>query len=73
MVLQATLPADTVSTSSIPYTFACYYEYYVDRIDTIYLEDGKFIVKKGAGSNDPQSAQTIDEAIKVFKIYIPFH
>ena len=68
----AALPADTVSTSSIPYTFSSYYEYYVDRIDTIYLKkDGKFIVKKGAGSNDPQSSQTIDDAIKVFKVYIP--
>ena len=68
----AALPADTQSSKSIPYTFACYYEYYVDRIDTVYLKkDGNFIVKKGAGSNDPQSAQTIDEAIKIFKIYIP--
>ncbi len=68
----AALPADTQSSASIPYTFACQYEYYVDRIDTIYLKkDGNFIVKKGAGSNDPQSAQTIDEAIKIFKIYIP--
>ena len=68
----AALPADTQTSVSIPYTFACQYEYYVDRIDTIYLKkDGNFIVKKGAGSNDPQSAQTIDEAIKIFKIYIP--
>ena len=68
----AALPADTESSPSIPYTFSSYYEYYVDRIDTVYLKkDGNFIVKKGAGSNDPQSAQTIDEAIKVFKIYVP--
>ena len=67
----AALPADTESSNN-PYTFACRYDYFVDRIDTIYLKkDGQFIVKKGAGSNDPQSAESIDEAIKVFKIYVP--
>ena len=68
----AALPADTKTSVGTPFTFSCTYNYYVDRIDTVYLKkDGAFIVKKGAGSTNPQSAETVDEAIKVFKIYIP--
>ena len=68
----AALPADTKTSIGTPFTFACSYNYYVDRIDTIYLKkNGTFIVKKGAGSTNPQSAETLDEAIKVFKVYIP--
>ena len=70
--VSAALPSDTKTSIGTPYTFSCSYSYYVDRIDTIYLKkDGTFIVKKGAGSTNPQSAETVDEAIKVFKIYIP--
>ena len=68
----ASLPADTKTSLGTPFTFACSYTYFVDRIDTIYLKkDGTFIVKKGAGSTNPQSAESIDEAIKIFKVYIP--
>jgi hypothetical protein len=70
--VSAALPADTKTSIGTPFTFACSYTYYVDRIDTIYLKkDGSFIVKKGAGSTNPQSAETVDEAIKIFKVYIP--
>ncbi len=69
--VSAALPAEAAA-SSLPYTFECTYSYYVDRIDIVYLKkDGTFFVKKGAGSNDPQSAQSSDEALKVYKLYIP--
>ena len=68
----AALPADTKTSIGTPFTFSCSYNYYVDRIDTVYLKkDGTFAVKKGAGSTNPQSSVSLDEAIKVFKIYIP--
>ena len=70
--VSAALPADTKTSIGTPFTFSCAYSYYVDRIDTVYLKkDGTFSVKKGAGSTNPQSSVSLDEAIKVFKIYIP--
>jgi len=48
------------------------FEYYIPRIDKIFLDkDGSFKIAEGASSEIPQSPRSLDNAMHLYTLYIP--
>lgn len=59
------------SDTGLPYSFGCNYSHYVDRIDCVYLDrTGRFIVKKGSPSTNPQRPDDVQDGLPLYYLYI---